>query len=143
MRTRGRVLLIALPLAVLLLGGAGAYYFFFMRERAPKPEPPEETYEIALPDLLVNLADEDQPHYLSTSVSLVVSGLEPEEAVTEREAHIRDAVIMSMTQHAYEDLLTPEGKESLKEDIRLTVGEVLADQNLAVTEVLFTMFLMD
>lgn len=143
MRTRGRVLLIALPLAVLLLGGAGAYYYFFMRERGPKPEPPEETYEIALPDLMVNLADDDQSHYLSASVSLVVCGIEPEETVTEREAHIRDAVIMSMTQHTYEDLLTPEGKESLKQDIKLTVGEVLADQSLAVTEVLFTMFLMD
>lgn len=143
MRRQGRVLLIALPLAVLLVGGAGAYYYFSMRERGPKPEPPEETYEIALPDLLVNLADEDQPHYLSTSVSLVVSGVEPEEAVSEREAHIRDAVIISMTQHTYEDLLTPEGKELLKEDIKLAVEEVFAGQHLAVAEVLFTMFLMD
>ena len=143
MKARGRVLLIALPLAVLLLGGGGAYYYFFMRERGPKPEPPEETHEIALPDLLVNLADEDQPHYLSASVSLVVSGLEPEEAVAEREAHIRDAVIISMTQHTYENLLTPEGKESLKEDIKLAVEEVLAGQDLTVAEVLFTMFLMD
>ncbi|UCC69076.1 MAG: flagellar basal body-associated FliL family protein, partial [Armatimonadota bacterium] len=102
---RGRVLLIALPV-VLLLGGGAAYFFFFLRPSPPKAPPPEETFEYELTDLTVNLADQDKPHYLSASVGLVITGPEPEETVEQHKAQICDAVIMAMTQHTYQDLLS-------------------------------------
>ena len=142
MRNRGRLLLILGPL-ILLLGGGGAAYFLFFGKRPAKVAPQERTCELTLSDLMVNLADRERPHYLSASVSLVLKGVDPEAVVEERESGVRDAVIMVMTQHTYADLLSAEGKETLKSDIALAVEETLSEDRLAVEEVLFTSFLMD
>lgn len=141
-RARGRVLLILLP-AVLLLAGGGAAYFFLLRPKSPKPPPPKETYDYQLHDLTVNLADEQRPHYLNTSVGLVIAGVAPEDTVQTLDAQIRDAVIMVITQHTYGDLLTAEGKKALKDNIKSAVDQVLHEDKLAVEDVLFTAFVMD
>lgn len=138
---RGRVLLIALPV-VLLIGG-GAAYFYFLRPSLPKPPSPEVTYEYELTDLTVNLADQDRPHYLRASVSLVIAGPQPEGSVEQFQGQMRDAVIMAVTQHTYQDLLSAEGKAALKDDIEAAVESVLSDEGVTVSEVLFTNFLMD
>lgn len=130
-------------LVPLLLGGGGAAYFLFFSKRPAKAAPVEETCELTLADLTVNLADTERPHYLSASVSLVLKGVSPEEVVAENESGVRDAVIMVMTQHAYADLLSAEGKDALKNDIAMAVEEALSEGRLAVEEVLFTSFLMD
>lgn len=142
MRNRGRLLLILGPL-ILLLGGGGAAYHFFFSKRPAKAAPVQETCELTLADLTVNLADTERPHYLSASVTLVLKGVDPEVVVEEQEPGVRDAVIMVMTQHTYAELLSPEGKETLKNDIALAVEEALSESRLAVEEVLFTGFLMD
>lgn len=131
-----------LPL-VLLLAGGGAAYFLLLRPKSPKPPPPEETYQLELTDLVVNLADQGTPHYLSASVGLVIAGVHPEEVVEEHRAQICDAVIMTVTQHTYRDLLPVEGKQLLKDDIKAAVDEALSEQGLTVREVLFTNFLME
>ena len=142
MRNRGRLLLILGPL-ILLLGGGGAAYFFFFNKRPAKAAPAEETCELTLADLTVNLADTERPHYLSASVSLVLKGVSPEAVVEEHESGVRDAVIMVMTQHTYADLLLAEGKEALKRDIAVAVEETVSEGRLAVEDVLFTSFLME
>ena len=142
MRNRGRMLLILGPL-ILLLGGGGAAYFFFFGKRPAKAAPQERTCELTLSDLTVNLADTEQPHYLSASVSIVLKGVDPEAAVEEHESGARDAVIMVMTQHTYADLLSAEGKETLKNEIAMAVEEALSEDRLGVEDVLFTSFLMD
>ncbi len=135
-----RRVLIILPVLLLLGGGGAAYYFFF---RAKPSAPPEQTYQLDLPELTLNLADEDKPHYLKTGVSLIIVGAPPEEALQERESEIRDAVIMVMTQHTYRDLLSAEGKETLKQNIRTAVEAVLCEHGFQVGDVLFTEFIMD
>ena len=142
MRNRGRLLLILGPL-ILLLGGGGAAYFFFFSKRPAKAAPEQRTCELTLLDVMVNLADTERPHYLSASVSIVLKGVDPEAVVEEQESGARDAVIMVMTQHTYADLLSAEGKETLKRDIAVAVEEALSEDRLAVEEVLFTNFLMD
>ncbi len=135
-----RLILIILP-TLLLLGGAGAAYYFFFYTKPSAP--PEQTYQLNLPDLTLNLADEDRPHYLKTGVSLVIAGAPPEEALQERESQIRDAVIMVMTQHTYRELLSAEGKEALKQNIQIAVEAVLCEHGFQVRDVLFTEFIMD
>lgn len=134
-----RLVLIILP-ALLLLGGGAAYYFLY---RAKPSAPPEQTYQLDLPDLTLNLADEDRPHYLKTGVSLVILGAPPEEALRERESQVRDAVIMVMTQHTYAELLSPEGKEALKQSVQIAVDADLCEHGFQVHDVLFTEFIMD
>ena len=162
MTTRGRIpIILLLPLLLLLAGGASAYFFLF-RPKSPPPPPPEETYLLQLAEFVVNLADQNRPHYLSASVGLIIAGPHAEDIVEERKAQIRDAVIMAMTQHTHADLLSAEGKLSLKEDIRAAVEQALAQQDetspgedgkaepdpsagqpFSVREVLFTDFVME
>ena len=137
---KGRRLLLLLP--ILLLAG-GAAYFFLLHKRPPKPAPPEQTYEFALADLAVNLADTDRPHYLSASLTIVFKGVDPQPAVEAHDAELRDAVITTTTQHTYTDLLTPKGKETLKRDLAVAAEAVLTEDRLSVETVLFTSFLMD
>jgi flagellar FliL protein len=135
-----RLILIILPV-VLLLGGGGAAYHFVSSSKPSAP--PEQTCQLDLPDLTLNLADEDRPHYLKTGVSLVIVGAAPEETLLERESQTRDAVIMVMTQHTYRELLSPEGKETLKSNIQTAVNAVLCEDGFEVRDVLFTEFIMD
>ncbi len=142
MRSRGGARLILIPLLLLLAAGGAAYYFLY-HKHSHKAAPIEETYEMTLADLIVNLADEKKPHYLSASITIILKGVKPQPAVEEREAEIRDAVIMVTTQHSYSDLLTAEGKETLKNDIAAAVEDTISEARLAVIDVLFTSFLMD
>lgn len=141
-RARGRVLVVVLPVLVLVAGG-GAGYWFLLRGR-PAPAQPEVTsYRVALDDLMVNLADRERPHYLRMSVTLVMSGVAPEKAAEDYAAEIHDAVITAASEHTYDDLLSTEGKEALKSDIAAAVEAVCGDDRLAVSDVLFTAFLME
>jgi len=140
-RQDGRALLLVLILVLLLGGAAGAYFAFF--HSGAKKAPPEVTHQLTLSDLIINLADTDKPHYLSASLSLIVAGESPEEVVEEREAHIRDAVLMVVSRYTYGELLSVEGKEELKRELVTAVTEVLAEHALRVEEVLFTDFVMD
>jgi len=137
-RTRGLVVFLVL----LVGGGAAAYYFLCMR-KPTKEAPPEETVELALADLSVNLADKTRSHYLTASITVVVKGVEPEAVLEKHQAAIRDAVIGVTTQYAYNSLLAAEGKEKLKDDIATAVEGALAGERLSVEEVLFTNFLME
>jgi len=140
-RQDGRALLLVLVL-ILLLGGAAGAYFAFFRSGADTA-PPEVTYQLTLSDLIINLADSGKPHYVSASLSLIIAGQSPEEVVKEREAYVRDAVLMVVSRHTYDELLSVEGKEDLKRDLVAAVTEVLAEHALRVEEVLFTDFVMD
>jgi len=143
MKQRGRVLFPLLLLVALLAAGAAAYYFFFLRGASGDNEPQEETFEIALTDLTVNLADQDRSHYLSASITIVIKGIHAEAAAEEFDAAIRDAVIIVTTQHTYQELLSADGKDRLKRDIQTAVEQSLAGEHLAVEDVLFVSFVMD
>jgi flagellar FliL protein len=140
-KRKRRPTLVAL-LILLIGGGASAYYFLYMK-KSTKAAPPEETVELALADLSLNLADRSRAHYLTASITIVIKGVKPQPMVDKHQAEIRDAVIMATTQHTYSDLLSAEGKEKLKEDIATAVEGALAGERLAVEEVLFTSFLME
>jgi flagellar FliL protein len=77
------------------------------------------------------------------SVSIVIVGTKPQPVVEERDAQIRDAVIMVTTQHSYNDLLSRDGKEKLKTNIAGAVSKVLSEGKLKVKEVLLTSFVME
>lgn len=140
MKKRKRLL--ALIVLIVLLGSVGGAYYFIFNKRE-KPTPPEETAELELAELSVNLADKGHARYLTAAIIIVVKGVAPQAALEKRQAAIEDAVIMATTQHTYNDLLSPEGKAKLKSDISTAVEGALAGERLAVEEVLFTRFLME
>jgi len=143
MRQRGRILLIALPVVVLLAGGAAAFFFLHGGRVSKGGEQADVSHQLSLADLVVNLADEERAHYLTASVTLVITGPDPEKTVAARDAQIRDAVLMAMSKHSYRDLISADGKAALKTDLQEAVEEALSEDRLRVTEVLFTNFVMD
>jgi flagellar FliL protein len=140
MRRSGKIIVLLVPIIALAAGGGA--WFFFLRGRH-HATPPEKSFALALTELTVNLADTDRPHHLSASVTLAIKGAEPEKAATECDAQMKDAVLMVMSQHRYDELLTTDGKQALREQILTEVGKVLAERKLTVDDVLFTAFLMD
>ena len=132
-----------IPIIILFLAAGGVAAYFLVVKKPAKTAQPEESCAVALADLNVNLADTSRPHYLTVSVSIVVTGVKPQPAVEARDAQIRDAVIMVTTQHSYKDLLSLEGKEKLKTDIAAAIERTLAEDKLKVKEVLLTSFLME
>jgi len=139
MKNSGKMLLILIPVALVVVGGVA---FVLLRGRHHS-KPPEKEYALALNELTVNLADKDRPHHLGASVTLQIKGLDPEKSAPECEAQIRDAVLMVMSQHKYDELLSTEGKQGLKDAIAIAVSKVIANHKLRVADVLFTAFLMD
>jgi flagellar FliL protein len=139
MGNSGRVLLLLIP--VLLLAGGGAGFVLLRGQHHARPI--EKEFPLALNELTVNLADTGRPHYLSASVTLAIKGADPEKTAAEYEAQARDAVLMVMSQRKYQELLSPEGKQALKDGILVEVGKALAKRKLEVTDVLFTTFVMD
>lgn len=142
MTDRGRALVLALLLLV-AVGGCAVGFVFLRQRRVPADSTRAEHYLLTLNEISVNLADQKQPHYLTASVVLGISGPRPERALPEHEPEIRDGVVIAMSKHTYQQLLTADGKAALKDDLAQAVGRVLAEENLEVTEVLFTSFLMN
>jgi flagellar FliL protein len=140
MRHGGKTIILLIPIIALAAGGGG--WFFFLRGRH-HAKPPEKGFALALTELTVNLADTDRPHHLSASVTLTIKGAEPEKAAAECDAQIKDAMLLVMSQHRYDELLTTEGKQALREQISAEVGKALSARKLTVDDVLFTAFLMD
>lgn len=141
-RSAGRMLLIVLPV-VLLIGGGGAFFFLRGKGKGKAKQPPAETHELELTDMVVNLADTDHPHYLTAGIVLSIEGAESEEMIAEKDAEIRDAVLMVISSHKYRDLLSPEGKAALKEELAKAVDGALEEEGMTVSEVLFTNFVME
>lgn len=140
---RGRAVAMVLVVLALLAGGGGAFFFLRGGRLGKSKQPAESSFQLELTDMVVNLADKSRSHYLTVSLTLVITGEEPEKRVTEKDAQIRDAVLMVMTKHIYADLLSAKGKETLKAELAKAVSGVLAEQNLKATEVLFTNFVME
>jgi flagellar FliL protein len=83
---------------------------------------------VPLPTFTVNLADKDAPRYLRTTVSLVVNDAEKAATLSGGDGHkaagepvriamARSAILELLTTKTAEELMTAEGKTSLKKEI--------------------------
>ena len=102
---------------------------------------PEQLSVMTLEEFVVNLSDVGEPHYLKASVSLEVAGDSGgEEAQKADLPKIRDVVITTMSKRNFRELLTANGKQSLKNAIKKEINHLLDDDR--VSQVYFTSFAM-
>ena len=136
---------------VLLVGVIGGVAFMKMKhgKKGKKVEDLGPKSEIALGEMFVNLADTDQMRYLKTDIVLELRGEMKSEGGGHGEgeakppAAIRDAVISTLSSRTFMDLIKPEGREKLKEEICEAVTERISEENKAkCTEVYFNEFAM-
>jgi flagellar FliL protein len=135
-----------LLIAVVVLAGAGGALFFLTRPQRAHASPEEARAPKAifrLDEFVVNLADENDRAFLRIGIQLGLSQELPkgsEARMLELVPPIRDAVLGVLAQYKADDLLTTQGKESLKQAIVKAVNQRLPE--LGVQDVYFTEFLV-
>ena len=148
-------LVIVLVGVLLSVGGNAAVVMFLHPKAAPaeaaKPAAAEIKVKttVHLDTFVVNLPDPEHHAYLRIGIEIGLNK-EPEKKSEKAEkaegaaaqpiAEIRDIVIAVVSQSKPDDLLMPEGKKKLKEDLVKQLKESLPE--IGVQEVYFTEFLM-
>jgi len=143
----GKLPIVIIIVVVLVLAlGAGAFAFLKMshKSKAPEKKEPVKTAQWELGEFLVNLADPGDPRYLKVNL---VAEIEDdgkkrggEGAGDPEEAKAKDAVICALSKHRMNDLLTNQGKDALKSELKSALNEAI--EGTKVVDVYFTSFAM-
>ena len=108
-------------------------------EKNPMPGP-----ILAIEDQVYNLGEPNRYMKAAIRLELDVTGMKEKEvpAFTEeakrRMPQIRDLIITELSGKTYREVATPQGKEQLKEELRLRINQLL--QLGQLKEVMFTSF---
>jgi len=142
-KKKGKLLIIIIAAVVLLAGAGGAYFFLTGKStQQGKSSTPKESHGVnfALEPFVVNLMDQSGTKYLKVSVQLELSDAKLTEQAKNRTPQIRDAIITLLTNKTSDELITPEGKLLLKDEIKQRANQILGEG--AVTNVYLTDFVM-
>ena len=149
--------ILLISVAVLVLGGAGAAVYLFIPNILPvfirpveagrkqqtkkgaeeKKREPEVGADLEV--FVVNLAGQP-PRYLRTTLSVGVKSEKDKEEIKELSGPIRNAVIMYLTERKVEELLDPEGKKKLRNELLKQINAAAGKQ--MVSNVYFKEFLI-
>jgi len=142
---------IILSLGVILLGGGGFYAYIKFIGPQPGPEagkeasalaPPADTVgEIfALEPFVVNLADPKGKRYLKVQLKLEVESPEALERIQKATPKLRDLVIIMLTSLTFEEVMTPEGKIRIRDELLERFNQVMRPDR--VKNIYFTEFVV-
>jgi flagellar basal body-associated protein FliL len=140
---------IIIAVVLVLVLAAGAFTFSRMggksKGKGKKVEKPVELSDWSLDEFIVNLADIAEPHYLKVNLVLEIEGgakgKEGEGgSKNPQEARARDAIIIVLTKKHFTDLLSEQGKDKLKAELKSALNSELKD--VKVENIYFTSFAM-
>ncbi len=142
-KSKNMMLIIIIAVAV-VIGGGGAFFFLtkssgdksHKKEEAKK----EEGVMFALEPFVVNLSDQNGNRFLKVSMQIEVAGPAVMESAKAKTPQIRDSIITLLTSKTSEELMSPEGKLQLKDEINITANQILGDNS--VKNVYLTEFVM-
>lgn len=124
------IFFIILGVTILLLGGGG--FFAYTKLMGPKPaaveggeateekkgEPEKAIGEVLpLDPFVVNLADPSGKRYLKLKVELELETPAAVEKAKQVSPKLRDMVIMMLTSLSFEEVMTPEGKIRIRDEL--------------------------
>ncbi len=157
-------LIITIVVAVLMLGiGAGGVWFVMSskvdemqmliddansqleQEMAPRREIKGDPWYMDFdPPLTVNISGDEVEHFLTVGITVLSYEKESFDALNNYRPMLRNSLVIMLGDAHYEDLLTPEGKERLRDLAKETIIGVLDDNEQLgdIAEVYFTKFLM-
>ena len=150
-----KLIVIGAVLALLVIVGAGAAWFLASRSHAEEDDgsapPPKEVAKVAptflpLENMVVNLADPGGDRFAQIGITLELEDAKTAEQVKQYLPAIRSAILLLVSQHTAEELLTREGKEGLAADIRNLINKILEPSAKPgegpVKDILFTSFII-
>lgn len=111
-------------------------------EKTPKKK--EAVYQFIAPAFVVNFTHAGRPRYMQVTVSLMGRDAKQMEALNAHMPLIRNRLVMLFSSQDFAGLLTPVGKEMLRQQATATVQE-LAEKELGevvIEQVLFTNFVL-
>jgi len=149
---KGKMMIIVIACLFLLLG-AGAIFFFapsllpgsirpssasHSAQALSSPTVEKQGHLYSLEPFLVNLLDQDMPRYLRTRIELESSEPKANEEFEKRLPQLRDAILTTLANRKFQEILDSEGKNRLKEEIRNKLNGHL--QSFQIKKVYFTEF---
>ena len=160
-KSKKMLIIISALVLILLIGGAGAA-FFLMKGSAEKDGEDEEVATetkkkggkeampiyVALDAFTVNLVPENGDQFLQLILSVEVTDLLAGDKLKNYTPKIRNNVMLLLSGKKAAELITKEGKETLANEIRELINQILAPDNKGtsgnapVKEVLFTSFII-
>lgn len=152
-KKKGKLLWIVL--AVVLLGGGGGGAWYFMRphaapgaagaaEHAAAPRAAAQYYKFD-PAFVVNFGAEGNTRYLQVTVEAMSRDAALLETIKANEPAIRNDLVLLYSAQQYEVLVTPAGKEALRQGTLEAIRKVVAAEGgkgEAVEAVYFTSFVI-
>ena len=141
---------IVLGVGILLLGGGG--FFAYTKFLAPKPAIEEAESEaaagpkkyigeiFALEPFVVNLADPKGKRYLKIKIEIELETPEAAEQAAKVSPKLRDMVIMMLTSLAFEEVMTPEGKIRIRDELLERFNQVMRPER--IKNIYFTEFVV-
>ena len=148
-----KMLIIIIVVVILVLGGgAGAFFALSGKEPAEGEEEgdadveeEEDTGEEALPGavfpletFIVNLGVKGS--FLKTAIQLEFASPEIPHTLENDVPKLRDAIIKILTSKTSADVLTVDGKEKIREEVKKAVNEALGSED--VVQIYFTEFIV-
>ncbi|MEH6493194.1 flagellar basal body-associated FliL family protein [Halopseudomonas sp.] len=140
-------ILVGIGLLALLLSAGGVAYFLLSGddEEAAEQEPAEPVKQVALyqalePPFVVNYTDSGRQRYMQVSVVLMGRNAEGMAKLNQHLPLIRNQLVMLFGSEEFSTLMSPEGKEALREKASLAVKALLEKEvgDPVIESVLFT-----
>jgi flagellar FliL protein len=140
-------LFLILGVAALVLGGGGAGAWYFTQPKSThsaKAEPPKPPVFINMESFTVNLQSEDSDKFLQTTFTLQVKDDAQVELIKLHLPEVRSRLLMLLSSHKADELLSPEGKNKLAKEIIAQVNKPFEPKAAPqiVTGVFFTSFVI-
>ena len=142
---------IILGVGILVLGGGGffAYTKFLAHKPAVEEVASQEAKKEAAPVIgemlvmepfVVNLADPKGKRYLKVKIELELENKEAVDKATKVSPKLRDMVIMMLTSLGFEEIMTPEGKIRVRDELLERFNEIMKPDH--IKNIYFTEFVV-
>jgi flagellar FliL protein len=155
-KKKGKMMLLVLVVLILLVGMAlgGAKMGFISipgltptkgeSREAKKAEAPEAEsgmgFIYSMKPFIVNLADDSGGRYLKVKFEMELNSKDLVPEVEKRMPQLTDSVIMLLSSRKYEDIVTYEGKDRMRNEIMLRLNSFLSTGS--IRKIYFTEFVM-
>lgn len=122
---KSKLMLFIILGGAILLAAAGGFFVYTTLMAPDQKELVQPTDDaaftvgemITLNEFVVNLSDPKGKRYLKCKISIEVESVEAMERVKRLEPKLRDIVIMLLTSLAFEEVMTPEGKIRIRDEL--------------------------
>ena len=149
------LLIIIIAVVVLLAAVGGAWFFLFSgpsdeelakqvakEQQAQQPEAPAPKVGVwlELQPFVVNLADPNASHFLKATITLELRSDKDKERANKLLPIIRNDIILLLSSHTVEDIITMEGKIRLRDEIMARLSRILGEGR--IMNVYFSQFVV-